>query len=87
MLEEHDLDYEAIAGTGKDGRITKADVLAYLDQGREASAGIEFDEAAPPAEKLSDCESPRALSGAPRAVTGLLKAVCKRPSASGTEVP
>ncbi len=49
MLEEHDLDYEAIAGSGKDGRITKADVLAYLDQGREASAGIEFDEAAPPA--------------------------------------
>jgi 2-oxoglutarate dehydrogenase E2 component (dihydrolipoamide succinyltransferase) len=49
MLEEHDLDYEAIVGTGKDGRITKADVLAYLDQGREASAGIEFDEAAPAA--------------------------------------
>ena len=47
MVEEHDLDPAAITGSGKDGRITKSDVMAYLDQGREATAGIEFDEAAP----------------------------------------
>lgn len=30
MLDEHDLDTTIVVGTGKDGRITKADVLAYL---------------------------------------------------------
>ncbi len=30
LLEEHDLDATMIGGTGKDGRITKADVMAFL---------------------------------------------------------
>ena len=30
LLEEHDLDETMVMGTGKDGRITKADVLAFL---------------------------------------------------------
>ena len=30
MLEEHDLESSVIPGTGKDGRLTKADVMAYL---------------------------------------------------------
>ena len=30
LLEEHDLDATMVAGTGKDGRVTKADVLAFL---------------------------------------------------------
>lgn len=30
MLDEHDLDATIVAGSGKDGRITKADVMAYL---------------------------------------------------------
>jgi 2-oxoglutarate dehydrogenase E2 component (dihydrolipoamide succinyltransferase) len=30
MLDEHDLDASIVNGTGKDGRITKSDVLAYL---------------------------------------------------------
>ena len=30
LLEEHDLDATMVAGTGKDGRITKADVMAFL---------------------------------------------------------
>jgi 2-oxoglutarate dehydrogenase E2 component (dihydrolipoamide succinyltransferase) len=47
MVEEHDLDAEAIAGSGKDGRITKSDVMAYMDQRRGDSAGIEFDQATP----------------------------------------
>jgi 2-oxoglutarate dehydrogenase E2 component (dihydrolipoamide succinyltransferase) len=33
MVEEHGLDPAAIAGTGKDGRLTKADVQAHLDGG------------------------------------------------------
>jgi len=30
MLDEHDLDPTIVIGTGKDGRITKADVMSYL---------------------------------------------------------
>jgi 2-oxoglutarate dehydrogenase E2 component (dihydrolipoamide succinyltransferase) len=30
MLDEHDLDATIISGSGKDGRITKSDVMAYL---------------------------------------------------------
>ncbi len=37
LVTEHDLDPAAITGTGKDGRLTKGDVLAYLDS--EVSEG------------------------------------------------
>ncbi len=37
MLEEHDLDATMVAGSGKDGRITKADVMNFL----KAEAGSE----------------------------------------------
>ena len=30
LLEEHDLDASMVSGTGKDGRITKADVMSFL---------------------------------------------------------
>jgi 2-oxoglutarate dehydrogenase E2 component (dihydrolipoamide succinyltransferase) len=30
LLDEHDLDATIVAGSGKDGRITKADVMAYM---------------------------------------------------------
>ncbi|MCP4335785.1 MAG: 2-oxoglutarate dehydrogenase complex dihydrolipoyllysine-residue succinyltransferase [Gammaproteobacteria bacterium] len=30
LLDEHDLDATMVAGTGKDGRLTKADVMAFL---------------------------------------------------------
>lgn len=33
MLAEHGLDASILTGTGRDGRITKKDVLAYLDKG------------------------------------------------------
>ena len=32
LLEEHDLDATMVGGTGKDGRVTKADVMAFLKQ-------------------------------------------------------
>jgi len=32
LIEEHGLDASKIPGTGKDGRLTKADVLAYLER-------------------------------------------------------
>jgi pyruvate/2-oxoglutarate dehydrogenase complex dihydrolipoamide acyltransferase (E2) component len=38
MAEEHDLDLSQIAGSGRRGRITKKDVLAYLRGGGEVGA-------------------------------------------------
>jgi len=35
MVAEHDLDPARIPGTGRDGRVTKEDVIRYLDQGGE----------------------------------------------------
>jgi len=32
LLEEHDLDATVVIGTGKDGRLTKADVMAFLKE-------------------------------------------------------
>lgn len=37
MMAEHDLDSAKITGSGKDGRITKNDVLAYLENRKAAS--------------------------------------------------
>ena len=53
LVDEHGLDASAISGTGRDGRITKADVLAHL----EASAKPA--EAAPAPEAASAAAPPR----------------------------
>ena len=37
LVAEHDLDPSHIPGTGQEGRITRADVLAYLDKGAAAA--------------------------------------------------
>jgi len=36
MVEDHKLDPKAIAGSGRDGRVTKADVVAHMDGGAAA---------------------------------------------------
>jgi 2-oxoglutarate dehydrogenase E2 component (dihydrolipoamide succinyltransferase) len=38
LIEEHGLDPSAIPGTGRDGRLTKGDVMAHLDTGPAAPA-------------------------------------------------
>jgi 2-oxoglutarate dehydrogenase E2 component (dihydrolipoamide succinyltransferase) len=38
LLDEHGLDAAAIKGSGKDGRVTKADVLGHLEQAAAADA-------------------------------------------------
>ncbi len=47
LVEEHDIDPGVITGTGREGRVTKADVLNYLKSGSSADDGGE--EAAVPA--------------------------------------
>jgi len=43
LLEEHDLDPAAITGTGREGRITKGDVLDHIGKGSHAGAGLDYD--------------------------------------------
>ncbi len=38
LVEEHDLDPGTIPATGRDGRLTKADVLSYLESGGQEKA-------------------------------------------------
>ena len=43
LVEEHDLDPAAIAGSGREGRITKGDVLDYIADHQATTVGIEHD--------------------------------------------
>ena len=49
LVEEHGLDPSAIAGSGRDGRIIKADVLAHLEAGGQAEAAASTPAPAPAA--------------------------------------
>lgn len=48
LVTEHDLDPAAITGTGKDGRLTKGDVLAYLESAASDPPVSEPEAPAPP---------------------------------------
>jgi 2-oxoglutarate dehydrogenase E2 component (dihydrolipoamide succinyltransferase) len=43
LVEEHDLDPSAIEGSGREGRITKGDVLDYIADHQATTVGIEHD--------------------------------------------
>jgi 2-oxoglutarate dehydrogenase E2 component (dihydrolipoamide succinyltransferase) len=67
---------EALDGSGREGRVTKADVLAYLEEGRAAQPAetqedvVEEQRAAPdraPAERRPQPSAPQPDAGAPRA--------------------
>jgi 2-oxoglutarate dehydrogenase E2 component (dihydrolipoamide succinyltransferase) len=40
LLDEHDLDATMVTGTGKDGRVTKADVLSFLKSDDSGNASV-----------------------------------------------
>ena len=48
LVDEHGLDPSAITGTGKDGRILKGDVLAFIEAGEEAPAASDDSEPTTP---------------------------------------
>jgi 2-oxoisovalerate dehydrogenase E2 component (dihydrolipoyl transacylase) len=63
LAEEHDIDPSRLQGSGEGGRVTRDDVLAFLER-REAAPGDGAAGAAPPA------AAPAAPSAPPRAVPG-----------------
>ncbi len=63
LVEEHDLDPAAIAGSGREGRVTKADVLDYLKS--SPSAGDGGEELAAPAPVAKGTATTRAEQRVP----------------------
>ena len=61
LVDEHGLDPSAISGTGRDGRLTKSDVLAHLEA-VEASEGTAAASVSTPAESAPEPESVRVES-------------------------
>jgi 2-oxoglutarate dehydrogenase E2 component (dihydrolipoamide succinyltransferase) len=78
LVEEHDLDPAAIAGSGREGRITKGDVLDYIADHHATHVGIEHDvvsravaakqpaQPAPPAPAPARAPQPAAVPGGSR---------------------
>jgi 2-oxoglutarate dehydrogenase E2 component (dihydrolipoamide succinyltransferase) len=70
LLAEHDLDPSQIEGTGQGGRITRADVLAYIDTGKSKAPPSEKQEEKPkreeePARRAAEpAAAPAAKAGA-----------------------
>jgi 2-oxoglutarate dehydrogenase E2 component (dihydrolipoamide succinyltransferase) len=62
MVAERDVDLAAVAGTGKDGRVTKGDVISYLDKKAEAPAAAKAPAAAP--QPAAPRAEPRPAAGA-----------------------
>ena len=58
LVEEHDLDPAAIAGSGREGRITKGDVLDYIADHQATTVGLTYD--APPAPSADPPQVPEA---------------------------
>ena len=58
MAAEHDIDLSAIEGTGRGGRVTKRDVVAYLDQGAEAAPPLHIESPYQPEPAPTDARRP-----------------------------
>ncbi len=61
LVEEHDLDPGAIEGSGREGRITKGDVLDYIADHQATTVGIEHDVMSRPG--VSEPQAPKQPSG------------------------
>lgn len=66
LVEENDLDPGAIPASGKDGRLTKGDVLAYMESAQPAAAPAQEASAAPPPKIEPTPAAPSAPPPAPR---------------------
>ncbi|MBT8136122.1 MAG: 2-oxoglutarate dehydrogenase complex dihydrolipoyllysine-residue succinyltransferase [Gammaproteobacteria bacterium] len=58
LVEEHNLDPAAISGSGRDGRITKSDVLSFIEGGTKAPQPAAAKPPAPPAGERTERRVP-----------------------------
>ncbi|HEX6997979.1 MAG TPA: 2-oxoglutarate dehydrogenase complex dihydrolipoyllysine-residue succinyltransferase [Gammaproteobacteria bacterium] len=78
LLEEHDIDPSAIPASGREGRITKGDVLQYLER-RENHADVDAEAEAAPAPAARPTPPPAGRRGEQRiAMTRLRARIAER---------
>ena len=65
LVEEHDLDPAAIAGSGREGRITKGDVLDYIADHQATTVGLTYDSSPAPVAEPQQALGPRAEQRVP----------------------
>ena len=84
LAEEHDVDIAEISGTGIDGRVTKKDIEAYIEERKDPAPSEEHTgpEAAPARERVEVYEGDRVLD-----LTGIRRAIADRMSRSKHEAP
>jgi 2-oxoglutarate dehydrogenase E2 component (dihydrolipoamide succinyltransferase) len=78
LVEENKLDVRAIAATGKDGRLTKADVLAHLESGKVATAPAAPPQALAPAAPTPAVAKPTGAREERVRMTRLRKRIAER---------
>ena len=80
LLEEHDLDPQLISGTGKHGRLTKGDVLLYLETRKTPQTPTPQAAVSPPTagETQTSFSVPQVSGGDPPAASGPSSAVDTR---------
>ncbi|MBL26787.1 MAG: dihydrolipoyllysine-residue succinyltransferase [Rhodospirillaceae bacterium] len=67
LVEENDLNPAEIPATGKDGRLVKGDVLAYMDSGKAEPAKAPAPPPPPPPQQQAPAPAPAARPSGPRA--------------------
>ena len=91
LVEEHALDSSTIPGTGRDGRITKADVLAHIEDSARTEAGAAVSPPAPvesvPASGPAPVESSPVASSLPAARVGTAPTPGPGPATSAPAAP
>ena len=81
LINEHSLDPDQIEGTGQDGRITRADVLAYIDRnGGRKKAGQPAAAAMAPTDLLQQPEAPEEAPAASEGDGAKEKPAAKAPA-------
>lgn len=80
MLAEHGIDIREIEGTGRDGRVTKKDVEAYLERRREEKEAAVEAPMAPPRPAPAPAEAPKPAPAAPPREAQAPEVVAPRPA-------
>jgi pyruvate dehydrogenase E2 component (dihydrolipoamide acetyltransferase) len=86
IASEHGIDVDQVEGTGRGGRVTKKDILAFVEAGGPASTTAREDAAAPPPPAPSAAAAPSAPAPPPSAPAPQPPAPSPQPQAVGGEV-
>lgn len=89
LVREHNLDLADIAGSGKDGRVLKADVLSHLEQPAKPAPSQQPASAPAPAETASgeQRKPARELEARVEPIRGVRAAMARSMVASATTIP